>query len=255
MNNRRLKLFIALFFVAVFCRTVVADDDVGKVVALRGKATVQRDRSSLDATLKMGIQPRDTVRTGSSARVKLLFIDDSVLTLGDNSTLAVKEFIYAKGKEGKSIFNLMDGKMRSVVGKTKFEVQTPTAVASARGTVIFFDVGLLDNQFYSKIVCLEGTVWVKSIDPKIVGEATLTPGTMIIIKQGAPFPTPAKTPPSEEDNARNLTSGGAAVPDLLPLDDIKNPQIPAAPPVPLQEPLIPQHRTFPPQPPPCGSTC
>lgn len=248
MNNRALKLFFALFLVAGFCGTVAADDNVGKVVALRGKATVQRDRSSLDAFQKMGIQARDTVRTGSSARIKLLFIDDSVLTLGDNSTLAVKEFIYAKGKEGMSIFNLMDGKMRSVVGRTKFEVETPTAVAAARGTVIFFDVGLVNNLIYSKIVCLEGNVWVRSIDPKQTGEITLTPGTMVIVKQGQPLPAAVKTPPDEEDNARNLTSGGSTKgSDLLPLDDIKNPPTPTVPPLPLQEPLMP-HRSHQPRP-------
>ena len=41
-------------------------------------------------------------------------------------------------KEGHRYFNLLEGKMRSVVGKTKLQIHTPTAVAAARGTVIFF---------------------------------------------------------------------------------------------------------------------
>src|ERR1700674_2927444 len=119
MNNRALKTLFQFFFVVGLCQAVSAEDDVGKVVALRGKATIQRDRTSLDAALKMGIQLRDTFQTVANARAKLMFIDGSVLTLGDNSKLVVKEFIYAKGEEGKSIFNLIDGKMRSVVGRTK----------------------------------------------------------------------------------------------------------------------------------------
>ena len=87
-----------------------------------------------------GIQPNDTVRTAAGSRVKMKFVDDSVLTLVDNSKLVIKEFLYSKEKGGKSIFNLLDGKMHSIVGKTKFEVQTPTAIAAARGTVIFFQV-------------------------------------------------------------------------------------------------------------------
>jgi hypothetical protein len=230
MNNRALKTLFQFFFVVGLCQAVSAEDAVGKVVALRGKATIQRDRTSLDASLKMGIQLRDTFQTGPNARAKLMFIDGSVLTLGDNSKLVVKEFIYAKGEKGKSIFNLIDGKMRSVVGRTKFEVQTPTAVASARGTVIFFDVGAINNQLYSKIICLEGNVRVRNINPAVTGEVTLTPGTMILIKEGEPLPKPVNLPNASGQN------------NFLSLGEITNPKIPLVPPLPLQEPVTHQGR-------------
>lgn len=226
-----LGVFLTLIMISI---TVHADDDVGKIVALRGKAMVQRDTKSLDAQVKMGIKPRDNIKTGAGGRVKLLFIDESVLTLGDNSKLSVKEFVYNKAKEGKSIFNLIDGKMRTVVGKTKFEVQTPTAVASARGTVIYFDVGMINNKAYTEIVCLEGTVVVTSILPTITGQIVLKPGTMVILKEGEALPQPFKAPSGFSGGAPLGTSQ-----DLL-LKDIKDPNILGTPPL-QQEPVQPKN--------------
>jgi hypothetical protein len=237
MTKKTVFFLIALLTITIICPAAMAEVDVGKIVALRGKATIQRDAKSLDAQVKMGILSRDTIKTGADGRVKLLFIDDSVLTLADNTKLVVKEFVYSKTKEGKSIFNLIDGKMRTVVGKTRFEVQTPTAVAAARGTVIYFDVGLVNNQAYTKIVCLEGTVVVTSIIPTITGEVVLTPGTMVIIKEGEPLPESFKAPPGALPGGGGGRQGGQ---DLLPHDDLKDPTVPTAPPL-QQQPVQPKN--------------
>jgi hypothetical protein len=119
---------------------VAAGDIIGKVIAVRGKATIEREGVQVAAAVNSGIQQSDTIKTASGCRVKLLFNDDSVLTLGENSRLAIKEYFYSRDKGGKSTFNLLDGKMHTVVGKTGFEVQTPTAIAATRGTVVYFEV-------------------------------------------------------------------------------------------------------------------
>jgi len=183
------------------------EQNVGKVVQLRGTATIERGKSQLPAQVKGGVLASDVITTASASRAKLLFIDDSVLTMSDNSKLVVKEFIYSKGKEGKSVFNLLDGKMRSVVGKTKFEVHTPTAVAAARGTVIYFEVGRVNNQAYSKIICLEGNIQIRNVISTVAGQVTLTPGTMVIVRANEPPPPPVPAPRTELDNARRATQG------------------------------------------------
>jgi len=135
---------------------LAGEPNVGQVVAIRGAASIERGATRIKAQVKTGIQANDVIKTAAAGKAKLLFIDDSVLTMSENATLEVSEFIHTKGKEGRSIYNLLDGKMRAVVGKTKFEVRTPTAVAAARGTVIFFEVGQAKNQSFSRIICLEG---------------------------------------------------------------------------------------------------
>jgi hypothetical protein len=182
-----------------------ADQKVGKFVQLRGTSNIERDKKQIPAAVRGEILSSDIITTGSGSRAKLLFIDDSVLTMSDNSKLVVKEFIYSKGEQGKSVFNLLDGKMRSVVGKTKFEVHTPTAVAAARGTVIYFDVGMVNNQSYSKIICLEGNVQIRNIVPTVTGQVTLTPGTMVVVKTNEPPPPPIPAPPAEINKAIQAT--------------------------------------------------
>jgi hypothetical protein len=135
------KVFVcASSLVACAGYAAATGDDIGKVVAVRGKATIERGGAQLTATVNSGIQQSDTIKTASDCRVKLLFNDESVLTLSENSRLVIKEYLYSKGKGGKSIFNLLEGRMHSSAGNNVIEVQTPTAIATARGSVVFFEV-------------------------------------------------------------------------------------------------------------------
>lgn len=193
-----LTVFISTFAYA-------EEQQVGRFVQMKGTATIQRGQKQIPAEVKAGIIASDSITTGSASRAKLLFIDDSVLTLSDKSKLVVREFIHSKGEQGKSVFNLLDGKMRSVVGRTKFEVHTPTAVAAARGTVIYFDVGMVNNQSYSKIICLEGKVEIRNSISTVAGQVTLTPGTMVVVRANEPPPQPVAAPPAELDKARKAT--------------------------------------------------
>ncbi|NVN97698.1 MAG: FecR domain-containing protein [Geobacteraceae bacterium] len=207
-SGTKFKIALTLFLTLFMATFVLAEEQqVGRFVQLKGQATILRGQKQLQAKVKAGITASDTITTGSASRAKLLFIDDSVLTLSENSKLVIKEFIHSKDKQGKSVYNLLDGKMRSVVGKTRFEVHTPTAVAAARGTVIYFDVGMVNNQSYSKIICLEGNVQIRNVINTVGGQVTLTPGTMVVIKANEPPPPPVTAPPAELDKARKATQG------------------------------------------------
>ena len=153
-------LFVGLISVSVFPAFSIAADDIGKVVALRGGAVIDREQKKLDARLSNGIFC-DTVSTKESSRAKMLFIDDSVLSVGEKSTVVIKEFVQSKDERSRAIFNLIDGKLRTVVGHSEFTVQTPTLVAAARGTVIYFETGVRDEIKYTLAVCLEGHVMSK----------------------------------------------------------------------------------------------
>ncbi len=175
---------ISILFLIGFTGIAYAQD-VGSMIAIRGKAIIERDNKAIEAKIKDRIELKDTIETKQRSKAKMLFIDDSVLTLGEKSKVVIKEFVYSKGR-GSSIFNLLDGKMRSIVGKTGFQVETPTAVAAARGTVILFHVGVMDGRKFTTIICLEGMVDVRNIDPKVMGSVTLKPGQMTIVWEGEP---------------------------------------------------------------------
>ncbi|MBF0606160.1 MAG: FecR family protein [Candidatus Magnetobacterium sp. LHC-1] len=195
------------FFQLVICYLAAVTlasgaDDIGKVVALRGQAQIERNKQEIAAKVQDGILMIDTVATKEASRTKMLFIDDSVLTVGEKSKVVIKEFVYGKDDRSKAVFNLLDGKMRTVVGRSNSEVQTPTLVAAARGTVIYFETGLQDSVPYTTVLCLEGQVDVSSIDPTISGTVTVTPGMMATVLAGKAPPAPVK---AGEEALRNAT--------------------------------------------------
>jgi hypothetical protein len=181
----------------------LAAPEVGKTVALKGAATIEREAEIIQAKVRTLIQLKDTVETGGKSRMKMLFIDESILTLASGTKADIEEFVTDKdGGRGVTIFNLLDGKLRAIVGKNEFEVHTPTVVAAARGTVIEVQVKYVRGRPTSRVVCLQGSVEVISADPAVEGIVTLGAGQMVDVPEGVPPATPDAAPePLEEIKA------------------------------------------------------
>jgi len=199
---------IVVLLLLSFLADLAVAESIGKVVAVRGTTVVERGGQEIAAKVNLDLEISDSIRTSESAKIKLLFTDGSILTLGANTHLVIKEFIDGKGERGKSLFNLLDGKMRSVVGYTQFEVATPTAVAAARGTVIYFDVDALNGLPVTTIVCLEGVIDVTSLLVDVSGSVVLTAGNMVIVKTGEAL-VPVSAPAALLEASGNLSSGNA----------------------------------------------
>ncbi len=224
-------VFLLMSMMVLGVSDVFAVQDIGAVVALRGSAVIDRDAKKIEARVKEGIQLKDIVQTGQRSRTKMLFIDDSVLTMGENSRMVIKEFVYSKDKRTRSIFNLMDGKMRSVVGRAEFEVQTPTAVAAARGTVFDCETGEMAGKAYTTCTSYEGIVDIRSTDPTITGRVSLRPGMTVTVMSGQPIPTPTPAASAVIQSGQAVQQGtGAAGPGGGVLPIIVPPQTNPQPP-------------------------
>ena len=164
--------------------------------------------------------------------------------------MSVDTFVHSRSDRGKSLFNLLDGKMRAVVGKTRFEVKTPTVVAAARGTVILFETGSQNGQPFTRITCLEGIVDVRSLTDTGAEPVMLSPGQSILVMSGQPMPAPTLLPPAElEKLKRDTSTSGAEIklPDVAPREAIIGAvgvtpvtPIPVVPPFDRQQPPKPQ---------------
>lgn len=171
-----------------------AESKVGSFVIIRGDAVVKRGPQVLKAGRKDPIFLKDIVETAKKTRAKMVFIDESMLTLGPDSRASIEQFVYSKEGGGASIFNLLEGKMRTIVGKTQFEVHTATSVAAARGTVIDFNVGKQDGRPFTRITCLRGAVDVRSADPNLPGLVRLGAGQEVVVHEGQPIAPPRIVP-------------------------------------------------------------
>ncbi len=198
-----------------------AAEDVSKVIAVRGKAVIERGNKERDARVNDGLLIVDTVSTREKSRAKLLFMDDSVLTLGEKSQVIIQEYVSRKDEKGRSVFNLVDGVMRTVVGKANFEVHTSTAVAAARGTVINFRAGEQNGKRFTQIQCVEGDVDVKSASSKILDNVLLTAGMEITVLENESLGLPSVTSVAQANimrEATDMTQSEIRVPDPALLD-------------------------------------
>lgn len=233
---KKLSFFSIVLCMSLLFSTLCHGADLGSVVAVRGAASLERSGKSLDAKPRLAVELKDTATTKAASRLKLLFIDDSVLTLGENSRMAIDTFVHNRSDRGKSLFNLLDGKLRAVVGKTAFEVTTPTVVAAARGTVILFEAGLMEGKAYSRITSLEGLVDVRPLAALEAPPILLSPGMSILVRAGETAPAPEKLAPATlRQMAESTSTTGSEI--LLPPPAIE----PLLPPVPALEqmPLTP----------------
>jgi len=184
--------FSVLLLIITLCIPMPAwsnDNAAGDVVSVRGNAFVERKRENIQAKINLAILERDNVFTGEKSRIKMLFRDDSILTLGPMSRLVVRQYLYIdKDKRTNSIYDLLDGKLRAVVGSPGFKVRTPTAFAAARGTV--FLVRYDSKTGLTEIAVIEGEVMVKNINPGVGGQQILTRGQMTSVFTGKPPTVP-----------------------------------------------------------------
>ena len=120
---------------------------VGTVSLLEGTAT--RTNGGQTQALQAGseIELHDTIDVGPASNLKLTLTDASVIMLSAESQLIIDEATF-EGQERKGFAARLEfGKIWASVKKalggsdTKFEVQTPRAVAGVRGTIFRVDYG------------------------------------------------------------------------------------------------------------------
>lgn len=191
-KNLFISLSVIVFFV-IMASSAMTTDKIGEVNALKGKAGIMRSNKKSAASVKDSVLMTDIVETEKSSRMKILFIDDSLLTLGEKSKVTIKEYVLGdEKKRGQSIFALLDGRVRAVVGKNKLEIHTPTAVAAARGTIFIL---WMKGNSVSPITCLaviKGAVDLRNINKAVQTTESVTEGNMSCVDEGM---TPLKQEP------------------------------------------------------------
>ena len=180
----------------------MAAENAGNVVTLRGKAALERGERTSALKVRAELQKDDLVKTRERSRLKMLFRNDSILTLGSSSKLVIKEYLYDAGaRRAESVFELADGKMRAIVGTGVFKVLTPTAYAAARGTLFAIWYDAATNT--TGIAVIEGGVEIRNIRHSAERGIILTAGQMSLIT-GNDGPSPP------EPFSLDLWSSGAA---------------------------------------------
>ncbi len=116
---------------------------VGTLADIRGTVEIVHpgEKEFKAAKLYEDVLEKDRIRTGPASRAKILYDDDSMTILSENSAIEIRQYeLSADKKRTNSLIGLLQGKLRFIVtkylskDKANFSVQTPTAVMGVRGS-------------------------------------------------------------------------------------------------------------------------
>jgi hypothetical protein len=115
--------------------------DVGQIKTAKGQVSVDRNGQTLPGAVGMLLEPADVLKTGADGSVGVTMRDNSLLSAGPNSILALDRFEFdATTSVGRFDANLRRGTLAVVSGRIAKQtpqamtVRTPSAVLGVRGT-------------------------------------------------------------------------------------------------------------------------
>jgi len=207
-----LEFFIVAVFALISASNAFAQGTAGSVTSITGDVHIERAGTTVPATVGMALIVGDRVVTASSSRVTITLTDNSKLELDESTSVVIdQQLVTASSRTTK--LSLFNGLLRSLVsrtsGTTNFQVFTPNAVASARGTEFDDATGAQppsgtseedrkkykDCRRFSQISVYEGTVEVTNSTNPSAGSKNVPDGYKTLVVCGfaplAPSPLAA----------------------------------------------------------------
>jgi hypothetical protein len=129
------------FAAIMLCAPFAHAADIGQVKVAKGSVSIERDGQSLPAAVGMRLQASDVVKTGGDGSIGITMTDNSLLSAGPNSVLALDRYEFDEvTSEGRFDASLRRGTLAVVSGRlakqspNAMTVRTPSAVLGVRGT-------------------------------------------------------------------------------------------------------------------------
>lgn len=139
--GRRAALALAFgAFMLAFAGNLFAAGFVGQLVKTLGDVHITRDGASLSAGPGTALELGDVIKTGPGARLRLRFVDGSILTLGENTSLSIDIFAVDPGNSSRTVvLTLLSGIVNTAAAKSgenqfDYQIKTPNAYSAVRGT-------------------------------------------------------------------------------------------------------------------------
>ena len=132
------KLFIIIFFMFASVANASNNSFVGVIGAAIGDIKNQKNESlSNGSKIFFG----DTIISKSKSNAQILFLDQTVLTLGEETELTIDEFVYdPNSQDGSFVSTVKTGTVKFITGQISkknpdnLEVKVPAGTLGARGT-------------------------------------------------------------------------------------------------------------------------
>lgn len=142
-TNTKTIFIIAIIAIVICIIGVVwflnsSNVEIAQLVINSGTVEVKHeDTSWTEAYNGMKLYKSDSIRTGDNSSAAIIFYESSIIRLDNNTELRIDDIVIQNG-ESQVFMNQESGRTWNTVlkisGIDDYEVQTPTAVASVRGT-------------------------------------------------------------------------------------------------------------------------
>ncbi|WP_298753026.1 FecR family protein [uncultured Arcobacter sp.] len=232
------KILLLLFILTNFLFA-----SVGQITALVGDVKISRDSNTILAKLGEKLEKNDVINSAKASKAQVTLDDNTIITIGQNSTLNIFDYAYdeTKPNDSKADIGFMKGSFKSITGKIgkinkeRFKLKTKSASIGIRGTTI------IGNQRI--IACTDGAISVTANGVTVnveKQELTRTP-------QGE-APTPPE--PLKQDTLDNIEQqdGGGnndnTPPEAPKVIDDAPPSNPPKPDIPTTSPIKKEHSTL-----------
>ncbi|MGH7231047.1 MAG: FecR family protein, partial [Nitrospiraceae bacterium] len=169
---------------------------IGFVIATKGTASlVSKFAMPRSAALRQEVYANDTIKTGLNSATKVLFDDQAVLSVSDNTEVAVTQYNPDLGAAKRTtILQVARGRVKAQVPEiydrkdSRFEIRTPTAVASTQGADYVVWTDLQKGRVFTGVAVLTGTVEITNAAGQSM---TVAPGFFSLASTDATISTPA----------------------------------------------------------------
>lgn len=138
---------------------------IAVLASVTGDVQVKKGEVWTKASAEDEVAQSDVIKTSFNGQATLLFGSGSMVRVDQNSQIALSEY----SRDGESwiikinqIFGRSWNRVQKLIGGSVYEVDTPTAVATVRGTTFGIDT----DASGSAITVDEGTVTAKIVDTK-----------------------------------------------------------------------------------------
>jgi hypothetical protein len=217
---------------------------VAQAVKVRGDVRITREGAG-DMSCSMGtaLQLGDTITTGPGARLRLRFVDGSILALGENTKLSVDLFaVDASNKSRTVVLTVLQGIVNAAAaksGESKFDYQIKTAngYSAVRGTkwIVALTQAVMNVYVLNGIVEMGGN----SSEPVMVNAGqwgSVDPSGKVSALEPT---TPQMLQPvldATSDTAGGTPSNPTVPNPILPTPTVPTPVLPTEPSGPKQNP-------------------
>ena len=115
--------------------------EIGQIKVSKGQVTVDRKGQALEGSIGLRLETADVVKTGADGSVGITMSDNSLLSAGPNSILALERFDFdPTTSQGRFDSQLQRGTLAVISGRIAKQspqamtVRTPSAALAVRGT-------------------------------------------------------------------------------------------------------------------------